>query len=512
MRIRELYLKNFGKFSGKKLTLSDGINLVYGENESGKSTIHTFIKSMLFGMERGRGRASQNDTFTSFEPWENSCYYSGAITISSGGKEFLLSRNFDKYSRSAELVCVNDGEELSIENGDLTMLLDNMTEQVFDNTVYIGQLKTEPSQTLAMALKNYATNYYDCGAGNLDLSAALLHLKKRKKDIEKDIDLELRKKQEKRSMLEQEASYIWREIHKLREEQFQLEDSIRMKKEEKTSEKENKRFLDEIRPPKWRIHPLELVVFLALAIAPFFLIGKPWNTLVALVIFLTCGNYVWNRMKISKKQEKTESEIILEEISGANETLEKMLWEYDHVKSELKEKEIAYDNLQEHLEELEEMSDYFYEQEEKRQAVVMAENKLNELSGQMQIQIRDRLNAKASVILKEITGGKYQRLMVEDNLKMMVFHEGRRINVEKLSRGTIEQIYFSLRMAAAELLHEEEQPVILDDTFVYYDDVRLEHMLRWISENKKQAIIFTCQKREEEMLEKQNLLYKKIQL
>ena len=74
MRIRELYLKNFGKFSGKKLTLSDGINLVYGENESGKSTLHTFIKSMLFGMERGRGRASQNDTFTSFEPWENSCY------------------------------------------------------------------------------------------------------------------------------------------------------------------------------------------------------------------------------------------------------------------------------------------------------------------------------------------------------------------------------------------------------------------------------------------------------
>ena len=54
MEIRELYLRNFGKFSGKKIVLKDGINLFYGENESGKTTIHTFIKSMLFGLERGR--------------------------------------------------------------------------------------------------------------------------------------------------------------------------------------------------------------------------------------------------------------------------------------------------------------------------------------------------------------------------------------------------------------------------------------------------------------------------
>lgn len=55
MKIRELYLKNFGKFTGKKIVLKDGINLFYGENESGKTTIHTFIKGMLFGLERGRG-------------------------------------------------------------------------------------------------------------------------------------------------------------------------------------------------------------------------------------------------------------------------------------------------------------------------------------------------------------------------------------------------------------------------------------------------------------------------
>ena len=70
MKLTEMTLKNFGKFTEKNIRLSEGINLVYGENESGKSTVHTFLKAMLFGLERGRGRASVNDTFRMYEPWE----------------------------------------------------------------------------------------------------------------------------------------------------------------------------------------------------------------------------------------------------------------------------------------------------------------------------------------------------------------------------------------------------------------------------------------------------------
>ncbi|MGH2217514.1 ATP-binding protein, partial [Enterococcus faecalis] len=76
----------------------------------------------------------------------------------------------------------------------------------------------------------------------------------------------------------------------------------------------------------------------------------------------------------------------------------------------------------------------------------------------------------------------------------------RRIPVERLSRGTIEQIYFSVRMAAAETLAEEPVPIILDDVFAFYDDKRLESVLKWLSRQEKQVIIFTCHKREERML------------
>ncbi len=55
---------------------------------------------------------------------------------------------------------------------------------------------------------------------------------------------------------------------------------------------------------KWRIHPMELIVFVLLIISPLFIVSKPWNYLMAIIIFLCCLIYIWNRMKVSKRKEK----------------------------------------------------------------------------------------------------------------------------------------------------------------------------------------------------------------
>lgn len=111
-----------------------------------------------------------------------------------------------------------------------------------------------------------------------------------------------------------------------------------------------------------------------------------------------------------------------------------------------------------------------------------------------------RLNQNASQILEQITDGRYTKLLIDEQLNMVLFRDGRRIPVERASRGTMEQVYFSLRMAVIDLLYEEPQPVILDDAFVYYDEKRLKSTLKWLSEQERQAIIFTCQKREQEIV------------
>ena len=71
MVITELYIRNFGKLSENHFYLRDGVQVISGENEYGKTTLHAFIRAMFFGLERGRGRAAAKDDFSRYEPWDN---------------------------------------------------------------------------------------------------------------------------------------------------------------------------------------------------------------------------------------------------------------------------------------------------------------------------------------------------------------------------------------------------------------------------------------------------------
>lgn len=516
MKILEMTIRNFGKLSNRKIELSDGINIIYGENESGKSTIHTFIRAMFFGLERARGRAAANDTYSLYEPWDNSNYYSGAVKFESGGKFFLLDRNFDRFSKKAKIFCEDDGEELSVENGDLKMLLGEFSEAVYSNTVSVGQLHAQPRQELSSALRDYATNYYASGGGDLNLEAALGRLKERGKEIDRQIKEDFRKKQIKREQVEQEASYIWREVHRLQMDSENLKEKIAYRREHKPSreEPENNRVIDELRPGKWRIHPLEIFVFVIAVVLVFMLIHRPWNYLVAIVLALLCLIYTWNRLKVSKKQEKTEPEKILEEIMPEEEKipLERLCWELERNEEELGEKQVQYNNLREQLEEMDEMGEEFWEQEKKREAIELAADTINKLSVKLQKHMDQKMNDELSEIIYELTGGRYSRLVIGEGLKLSLLQDGRRIPVERVSRGTAEQVYLALRMVSAKVFQEEEMPVLLDDTFAYYDDIRLKNTLKWLDKNREQVILFTCQNREEEALRELGIRYRKVTL
>lgn len=517
MELRTLDIKNFGKISDTKIDFVDGINLIYGENESGKSTLHTFIKGMLFGMERGRGRAAAKDTFSKYEPWENPNYYAGGLTFVSGGKTFRLERNFDRYSKSVSLICEDDGEVLSVEDGDLEMLLNGLNANSYDNTVSIKQLEVRPGQTLAAELKNYATNYYSTGNGELDLNQALLHLRDRRKELDQQGRKALDATQKEREAIEQEASYIWRDVHELEEKAENIREEIECRKEREAKKREmegHRGVMDELRPSKWRIHPLEILAFLVIIILPNFIIPKPIGYLVSIILFLACGLYIWNRMKEGKKQEKTPPELMLEEFMPEEEkiSLERLQWEDEHIAEELKDKQIQYSNLQEHLEELEELGEDYKAYDKKRRAVELAMQRINELSGGVEKRMRDSLNEKMSQIVCEITGGKYTKITMDANAEIGLLANGRIVSLEQVSRGTIEQIYFALRMAADDMLRVEECPVVLDDTFAYYDDDRLARTLAWLAHHKKQALIFTCQKREGELLEKMQIPYHRVEI
>ena len=60
MQIKEAIIGQFGKLQNRNISFEPGINVIYGENEAGKTTLHDFLLGMFFGMEKGRGRGTLN--------------------------------------------------------------------------------------------------------------------------------------------------------------------------------------------------------------------------------------------------------------------------------------------------------------------------------------------------------------------------------------------------------------------------------------------------------------------
>ena len=155
MIIKELDIKNFGKFSGESFQFSQGINVIYGANEAGKTTLYHALEGLLFGLEKQRGRGAKTDVYSAYQPWENKTWYEGSLKFEVGEKVFVLERNFYHPEKSVRLYCETDGEELSVEAGDLQMLLGGAAASMYVNTAAIGQQKMKPQDSIYGCLENY---------------------------------------------------------------------------------------------------------------------------------------------------------------------------------------------------------------------------------------------------------------------------------------------------------------------------------------------------------------------
>ena len=70
MKIKEIGIDGFGKFHDYHTELSEGIQVIYGNNETGKTTLRQFMFHMLFGLKRAEGTAARKDDYTRYMPVE----------------------------------------------------------------------------------------------------------------------------------------------------------------------------------------------------------------------------------------------------------------------------------------------------------------------------------------------------------------------------------------------------------------------------------------------------------
>ena len=133
----------------------------------------------------------------------------------------------------------------------------------------------------------------------------------------------------------------------------------------------------------------------------------------------------------------------------------------------------------------------------------------------MKNMVAPRFTKNLSQNISVITNGKYRNVNINDEYGLIVeLEDGSYVEANKLSIGTIDQMYLSLRLSMIDELSEEKMPIFLDESFAYFDSDRLKNILQFLAENyaDRQVLIFTCTDREKSLLMKLKVPFQFIEM
>lgn len=611
MRLLELHIDGFGKFHDRTISFNDGINIIYGKNEAGKSTLHTFIRGMLFGIERGRGRAAKNDLYTKYEPWENSGTYEGWLRLEKDGTIYRIERRFRKENKSLKIINETKGLEEEATPAFVSSLLDGLTETMYNNTISIGQLKSATEDGMVTELKNYIANMNTTGNISLNITKATAFLRNQKRALEAGLIPEASREF---TALLAEIRNVEAEIagpeyenqlaayQNMRTQVKGLIDNTQTQKKDLDEKLANgkkvlsdngftdRASVDAMSSDAERLYSeyntlngecnkksrkvlsgltavlgvaglgaaatlgyFNLTAYLpvcgaaATAAVIFFIISlfilqkdKEYhrlfdNTSSELGALLASHlgdsavsedamNAFRARMgefsKLCDMVTQSEAEIrkFLEDLSnlqtkqaGCSEMIEKQQrtqWELEKKLEHLSNCKNKAKALKRTLAENDRIHDEIV-------AIDLAQETMADLSSSIRDSFGLYLNKEASQYITGITGGIYDSMSIDENLNVFLNTKTKLVPLENVSSGTMDQVYLALRLAAAKLLQGSGSgfPLIFDDSFTQYDDERLKTALEWLaSAYGGQIIIFTCHRREAQMLRARQVEFQLIEM
>ncbi len=612
MKLLDLHINGYGKLHDCSIRFEDGLNVVYGKNEAGKSTLHSFIRSMLFGMERMRGRAARTDQFSRYKPWDQKNGYQGRLRLESGGHIYRIERDFHN---NREFVVVDEtiGREVEPTKALMDQLLCGLNETAYNNTISIGQLKSATDEGMVTELKDYIANMNTSGSMALNITKASAFLKAQRKEMERqmvpeaarsyttllgdirNIERELAAPQYENHLTEyqKKKAQAREELDGLQKEKEALLQKVARGRQVL----ETNKFTDEASIQAYEEHGQDiyddhckakklcekksrtLLAATALSLGILAAVGGILLILFAgagesvftdllsglqlspylpsvlfflLAIWLIASGFLLFAKNGSYRKDLDYCERLLQEIFSRHlgdgtvspEAMDAFLVrmaEFKRLSRAVRSSEEAVERLTGQMEQLRSRQIGFGEEIEKQQklqwelekrlehlasckqqaealkevlkendriaqelaAIDLAQETMTELTTSIRDSFGLYLNKEASDLICGITGGIYNSMSIDEDLNIFMNTESKLVPLEQVSSGTMDQIYLALRLAAAKLFCSgpERMPLIFDDSFVLYDDDRLKTALKWlISSFEGQIIIFTCHKREAQML------------
>ena len=584
MRINNLRINSFGKLENRDLEFGK-FNLIYGDNEAGKSTLLNYIMHMFYGMNKSKSLKSNSD-YDKFCPW-NSNDFSGQINYDlDDGSNYRVYRDFDK--KETFIYDKNNTEISNLFSVDKKLgnqfLLDQirLDRDLLEKTFVINQNSLKVLKNDRDELIQKISNLIESGSeeisyeklqkklGNLQLenvgsdrssdrpynivkekfeknSAEINYLKNVNDDkylINKkisDIDEKIEINSEKIESVN---------IAKNKFKEFNLiNEKIKLKEEYYDDESD-----DEINNKNNKMIFIILgIIFLVLFIFNFLKIKNNLINFIlsGLFLFNIFSYFVINSFKrknikkitLNNKQKiydeiKDEKIILKNNIEKFKNELINQYGNYveryfnndiDIIYNELineknslilerKKLELEYFNILPKLEryvnlveEQEILKDELINLAKKNAGYSIAKKLLEEAYMEIKNNVTPKFFDNLSDVVKIITNGKYIKVYVNDEIEVEDYL-GKIYSIDKLSFGTIEEIYFSLRVSIALMISEEKFPIILDESFVYFDDNRLRSILNYLYSLDNQIIILSSNKREKNLLDFGNYDYNFIQL
>lgn len=424
MKIRELQIDGFGKFHNYHAEMSDGIQVIYGKNEAGKTTLRQFMIHMFFGMEKGRGIAARKDDYTKYVPI-NGGKYGGTMVVEHRGEIWRIVRDFSSESSKIRLFYEETMEEVKLQEATLQNVLFESSKEAFESTVSMTQSDIRTGKQMQEILRNSMANIACSKDTRMDIAKAVDYLKMKRRQLRKSPVFSENEQLRKQMMQSEFPEDIYRKLE-------QEEEKLRRRLDQKTSES----FFQKIIRWLMRLFGID-----------------------------------------EERTRKQEIRHRLEVISVEKNYLLKQ-------KQAMEELEIHY---QQNLEEKQRIEEEIHAVEQAIKAIETAASEVQKTFG-------EELNEMISEIFREMTGGKYEQVIMDDAMQMMVKQGFDYIEMKYLSNGTVEQLYFALRLATARLLYKEDDfPLFLDDVFGNYDDERIGRTLDYLAnKNRRQIFLFTC--------------------
>lgn len=603
MKIKELRINGFGKLEDKKIKFDDNINIIYGENEAGKSTLLKFIAGMFYGLSKNKNGQNVPD-IERFKPW-HADEFSGKLKYQLDNNDsFEIYRDFKKRNPKIFNDTMEDiSKEFNIDKTKGNKFFYDQTgleEEIFNSSVITKQGEVKLDEKSQNNIIQKISNILGTGEDNTSYTKIVSTLKKK---INDEIGT-TNTKEKPINILEKRIEQIAKEkieLEKYQEYQFEIDEEIKSKKLEIIEQKERleklkianvqlekarseetkinvaKKLVEDTKQEilnfekdnkkdnstdKTSIQNKYKIITVLLVVVSILSIIFMKNVILKLlpsVITIILGVYiiVLNNKKKSvireKKKEYKEKLKLLknkqnaqeEELNSLEKNYEKSILEIrnkynvknidniideiNHIQSNINELtlnlhtiEIDSNNIKPKLEkyinleeELESLKEDKKELEQKREEIKKAIEVLEIAYNKMKEEITPKFTEKLSKTINKISDGKYKNVRINTLGEIIVEDKnGEYINAENLSIGTIDQLYLSLRLATIEEMTKEKMPIILDEAFAYYDNERLKNILEYLSKEyiNNQIIIFTCTKREIEILNKSNMQYNLIEL